>query len=247
MPCPLRALAIQGDRGACLRWLADARAKHIKLTADHYNSMISVWSRRSTRPEEVERAVSYLNDMASDKVAPNENSFVMLVHAATRVDATLPLAHKLFGQMKANGFVPDVRLYNSFLAAYSKKGDRNEVQAWLDHITAANLEPSDVTYNILSRTHSNRIAREQSRAESSQENADEGVSSLSDMPSSSSMGVSNRFSNSFSSSSHCDSGPVPAASDASCPLGPSSTNDHHNTSHNSHIQYIFHQVLKLVS
>lgn len=115
------------------------------LTTEHYNSLIGVFCKNARSLSDIHRAESYFGDMQRDRVLPDETSYVMLIHAATKVDPNT--ATRYFQSMKEARFAPDVKVYNSFLASFSRKNDLKKVNEWMDKISDDGLEPTLVSHN----------------------------------------------------------------------------------------------------
>ncbi|KAL3507865.1 hypothetical protein ACH5RR_033247 [Cinchona calisaya] len=95
----------------------------------------------------VEQAAKVILEF-KDIVSPNDYTYNMLVHGWCKA-RKLEEAMKTVGEMKRQGFNPDVVTHTCFIEAYCREKDFRKVDATLKDMQEQGLIPSVVTYTII--------------------------------------------------------------------------------------------------
>ena len=116
------------------------------------------------RMDQPEKAAVLLDDARTMGVAPDHAMFTASIYAAARSFRRSSWAFDRFEEMKAAGFAPDLRTYNSVLLACTHDGEVLKARGFMAELVREGLQPDQVTFNTLLAVYARGMRRVGSKA-----------------------------------------------------------------------------------
>jgi pentatricopeptide repeat protein len=137
-------------RAFALKVLETMLERGITPNVESFNSLISM-------QDDINVAWKFFERIKSLRIDPTTVTFNSLINVMSRSSKSVQKSDHLDGDaianffelMKQHGIRPDARSYNTFIAHFSRNGDVASCISWMMKMSAAKVQPTTVTYNII--------------------------------------------------------------------------------------------------